>query len=173
METVKTYENYPVWILILSNFVSLAIYCCGFTIMLQVGWIVAILYLVFILGLEYRLISRHCTECYYWGKTCGFGRSRISALLFKQGNSTQFCKDTITLKEMVPDLLISLVPFVTGIILMVIKFDLLLLIPVFALLVLTTSGNGFIRGKLTCRFCKQRELGCPADRLFNKEKQAE
>ena len=36
------------------------------------------------------------------------------------------------------------------------------------IVILTTIGNGFIRGTLTCKYCKQGELGCPADRLFNK-----
>ena len=170
METIKTYENYPVWILILSDFVSLAIYVSGFIIMSQIGWIVSILYLFYIFALEYRVISRHCTECYYWGKICGFGRSRISSLFFKQRDNSKFCQNTITWKYMIPDFLVSLIPFVTGIVLMIIKFDYLLLIAVVTLLIMTTAGNGFIRGKLTCKFCKQRELGCPADRLFNKEK---
>jgi hypothetical protein len=138
--------------------------------MYQTGLIIAALYLIFIFALEYRLISRHCIECYYWGKTCGFGRSRISSLFFKKGESSEFCKLTITWKYMIPDLLVSLIPFVTGIVLIIIRFDYLLLIAVVTLTTMTTSGNGFIRSKLTCKFCKQRELGCPADRLFNKEK---
>jgi hypothetical protein len=170
METIRTYENYPAWILILSNIVSLATYASGFIIMYQTGLIIAALYLIFIFALEYRLISRHCIECYYWGKTCGFGRSRISSLFFKKGESSEFCKLTITWKYMIPDLLVSLIPFVTGIVLIIIRFDYLLLIAVVTLTTMTTSGNGFIRSKLTCKFCKQRELGCPADRLFNKEK---
>jgi hypothetical protein len=170
METVKTYENYPVWILMLSNFVSIAIYVLGFLILSKIGWLFSILYLIFVFALEYRLISQHCTECYYWGKTCGFGRSRISALLFKQRDNSKFCQDTITWTYMIPDLLVSLLPFVTGIVLLIIKFDFLLLTAIVILLLLTTSGNGFIRGKLTCKFCKQRELGCPADKLFNKGK---
>jgi hypothetical protein len=170
METVKTYENYPVWILMLSNFVSIAIYVLGFLILSEVDLLFSILYLIFVFVLEYRLISQHCTECYYWGKTCGFGRSRISALLFKQRDNSKFCQETITWKYMIPDLLVSLLPFVAGIVLLIIKFDFLLLTAIVILLLLTTSGNGFIRGKLTCKFCKQRELGCPADKLFNKGK---
>jgi hypothetical protein len=52
---------------------------------------------------------------------------------------------------------------------MIIKFDFTLLFAAIILIVLTTVGNGFIRGKLTCRYCKQRELGCPAEKLFSKE----
>jgi len=71
---------------------------------------------------------------------------------------------------MIPDLLISLIPFITGIILIIIEFDYRILIVLVLLVFLTTTGNGFIRRKLTCRYCGQKELGCPADKLFNKNK---
>ena len=69
---------------------------------------------------------------------------------------------------MIPDLLVSLIPFITGIGLLILNFNLLLLAALLLLSILTTSGNGFIRGKLTCKNCKQRELGCPAYELFDK-----
>jgi hypothetical protein len=40
METVKRYENYPIWIVILSNLVSLAIYGLGFVIIFRLGLII-------------------------------------------------------------------------------------------------------------------------------------
>jgi hypothetical protein len=52
---------------------------------------------------------------------------------------------------------------------LIIDFNFTLFVFVLLLVMLTTSGNGFIRGKLTCRYCKQQEIGCPADRLFNKK----
>ena len=36
------------------------------------------------------------------------------------------------------------------------------------LLALTTIGNGIVRGKLLCLHCRQRKLGCPALKLFEK-----
>jgi len=45
----------------------------------------------------------------------------------------------------------------------IVLFALLLLI------VLSTTGNAFIRGTFTCKYCKQRDLGCPAEQLFNKK----
>jgi hypothetical protein len=153
----------------LSNLVSILIYSSGFFITLRLGWIAAILYLVFILAFEYKLISKHCVNCYYWGMTCGFGKGRLSALFFKRGDPAKFCNNEMSWKDMIPDLLISLVPFIIGIILMIIKFDFTLLFAAIILIVLTTMGNGFIRGNLTCRYCKQRELSCPAEKLFNKD----
>ncbi len=170
METVKRYENYPLWVVILSNLVSLTIYGLGFVILFRLGLIFSIFYLIYIFILEYRLIRYHCINCYYWGKTCGFGKGRLSSWIFKIGDNLSFCKKEMTFKDMIPDILISLIPLVVGITLLVIKFDFILLFTLLLLIILTTIGNGFIRGTLTCKYCKQRELGCPADRLFNKEK---
>ena len=170
METSKTYENYPLWIVTLSNLVSILIYISGFMITLRLVWTAAAFYLVFILALEYRLVNKHCVNCYYWGKTCGFGKGRLSSLFFKRGDPSKFCNNKMTWKDMIPDLLVSLIPLIIGIVLLIIEFEWLLIIAVVLLITLTTYGNGFIRGTLTCRFCKQRELGCPADKLFNKSK---
>ena len=170
METVKRYENYPIWVVILSNLVSLTIYGLGFVIIFRLGYFFSIFYLIYILILEYRLIRYHCINCFYWGKTCGFGKGRLSSLFFKKGNILRFCIKEMTFKDMIPDILITLIPLVIGIILLVAKFDFILLFALLLLLILTTIGNGFVRGTLTCKYCEQKELSCPADRLFNKEK---
>jgi hypothetical protein len=168
METIKRYDNYPFGIVILSNVVSLGIYVLGFLIIFRVGLVLSILYVLFILSLEYRLLRYHCTNCFYWGRICGFGKGRLSSWFFKIGDSSQFCMKDFTWKDMIPDLLVSLIPFVIGISILIVKFDIMLLSALLMLVVLTTTGNGFIRGTLTCRYCKQGELGCPADLLFNK-----
>lgn len=170
MGTAKTYDNYPVWIVIISNLVSLSIYVLGFILIHRAGWVVSAAYLVFILIMEYRLIGRHCTSCFYYGKTCGFGKGRISSLFFKRGDASRFCNSKMEWKDMIPDLFVSLFPLVTGIILMILKFELVLLGAALLLIFLTTAGNSFIRGSLTCRYCYQRLLGCPAEQLFNKDK---
>jgi len=36
------------------------------------------------------------------------------------------------------------------------------------LLLLATAGKGAVRSSLACKRCRQRELGCPAERLFAK-----
>jgi len=170
METNKTYDNFPLRIVIISNLVSFLIYGSGLIITLRLGWIAAVLYLACILAFEYRLISRHCVNCYYWGKTCGFGKGRLSALVFKKGDPLKFCNSEISWKDMIPDLLISLIPFIIGIVLMIIKFDFILLFALIVILLAATIGNGFIRGSLTCKFCRQRESGCPAEKLFKDDK---
>jgi hypothetical protein len=169
MEKMKTHDNFPFWIVVLSNSVSILIYLSGFMISLSLNWIFSILYLVFILTLEIRLLCKHCTNCYYWGMTCGFGKGRLSSLFFKKGDPSRFCEKGVTWKDMIPDLLISLIPLMIGIVLMIIRFDFILLSAVIILIAMTTAGNGFIRGNLVCKNCKQREIGCPAEQLFSKK----
>jgi hypothetical protein len=111
----------------------------------------------------------HCVDCYYWGRTCGFGKGRISAIIFKQGDSSKFCKVNMSWKNMIPDLCITVIPLLIGIFLLIWKFEVLLLIAILLMIIASTVGNGFVRGVLTCKHCKQKELGCPAEKLFNKE----
>ncbi len=87
--------------------------------------------------------------------------------MFRQGDSAKFCVKKMTWKDMIPDLLVSFIPFTIGIILLIIRFDIKLLFAVIALIALSSYGSGFIRTKLTCKYCKQRELGCPAEQLFS------
>ncbi|MDP4226169.1 MAG: hypothetical protein Q8907_10740 [Bacteroidota bacterium] len=167
MSATKEYENYPLGTVVLSNTLSLALYGLGFFVINKLGLLFSLLYLLYVLILEYRLI-KSCANCYYWGRVCGFGRGKISAWFFKKGEPAEFCIKKLTWLDLVPDMLVSLIPIVVGVVLMILRFDFLLLFSVLLILFLTTSGNGFIRGKLTCRYCKQKELGCPAYSLFNK-----
>jgi hypothetical protein len=169
MEITKTYDNYPLWIVFLSGSVSILVYVSGLIIISSLSWIAVVPYSAFILWLEFRLLSKHCINCYYWGKTCGFGKGRLSSWLFKRGNPSEFCDKSFSWKDMIPDLLVSLIPILTAVILMIIRFNFILLIVTVVLIALTTIGNGFIRGNLTCKFCKQREMGCPAQQLFDKK----
>jgi len=80
----QCYENYPLKIVFLSNILTLSIYIIGAFIIYQVGWLYSILYLVYCLFLEIKLLKTSCVNCYYYGKTCGFGKGRLSALFFKK-----------------------------------------------------------------------------------------
>ena len=93
----------------------------------------------------------------------------ISSLFFKKGNSHKFIKDKITWKDILPDFLVSIIPMVVGMVLLILKFNWLILSLIILLVILTSVGNGFVRGSLACKFCKQREIGCPAEQLFNKK----
>jgi len=163
---LNKYENYPFWIIALSNMLSISIYAIGAYIIYQAGIIWLVLYLLYILFLEIKLLI-HCANCFYYGKYCSFGRGKLSGLFFKKGAANKFCQKQMTWKDMIPDLLLSLIPMVLGIIFLIMDFNWLLLSSVAAIFLLSSVGNGFIRGSFACKYCKQQELGCPADRLFN------
>jgi hypothetical protein len=169
LNKINRFDNYPLLIVFASNTVSLLIYAAGLLITFSLHWVVFVLYLIYILSLELRLLKFHCTNCYYWGKMCGFGRGKVSSWIFKNGDNSKFCLNEMSWKDMIPDLLVPLVPVVIGIVLMIIDFDILILISVAVILLLATIGNSIIRSSMTCKLCRQQELGCPADKLFNKK----
>jgi hypothetical protein len=170
MEQPSTFENYPCWIMLISNLVSVAIYFIGAYIIYQLGVIWLLIYLLYVVGLEIRLMKKSCVNCYYYGKFCAFGKGKMSALFFKKGSSHQFIKCKIAWKDILPDFLVSIIPLVVGIVLLILNFNLLLLSLIILLVILASAGNSFVRGRLACKFCKQREIGCPAEQLFNKSK---
>jgi len=124
--------------------------------------------MIYILGLEIRLMKKSCPSCYYYEKLCAFGRGKLSALIFKKENPKNFLKKKITPKDIIPDFLVALIPIIMGIILLFIKFNWLILASIIALALLAFPGNGLIRTTLACKFCKQKEIGCPAEQLFRK-----
>jgi len=170
MKDMTCYEDYPTWIVMLSNAVSFAIYSSGSFVIYKIGWIWLVLYLLYIAWLEIRVMKRSCVNCHYFGRICAFGKSKLASLLFKKGDTSGFEKDKVTWKDVIPDFLVSLIPIVVCVIMLVVDFDWTLLSLVIFLLLLTSIGNGLIRGSLACKYCKQREIGCPAEQLFSRGK---
>jgi hypothetical protein len=164
----ECYESYPWSIIVVSNTLSLAVYGLGAFVIYQLSWVLMAVYLAFIAVLEIRLLAGHCVHCYYYGHACAFGKGKLSALFFKRGDPARFVDKEMTWWNMVPDLLVVLVPAVIGIIVMVRDFSWVVLGSVVILLLLATVGNSAVRSSLACKRCKQRELGCPAEALFNK-----
>ncbi len=82
MQEPGCHENYPVAIVIVSNLVSFLIYGIGAYILYSLGLIWVIGYVLFILILEFRVMGSHCVDCYYYGKTCAFGKGQVSRILF-------------------------------------------------------------------------------------------
>jgi hypothetical protein len=161
-------ENYPLTTVIGSNLLSLLIWGIGAYILYQFGLLWLTGYVLYILLLEFRLLSHHCVDCYYYGKTCAFGKGRLSSLFFRKGSPEQFSRMKITWKDIVPDFLGFMVPVLAGILLLVMQFSWIILVLVIVLFLLGFLGNALVRGQLACRYCKQREIGCPAMQLFNK-----
>jgi hypothetical protein len=134
----------------------------------QLGPISLAAYLAYVVFLESMLLAGSCTNCYYHGKLCAFGKGRLSAIFFKRGNADRFAQRQITWRDIIPDFLVSMIPIVVGIVLLVRQYDVSVLSAVILLAFLTSCGNGFVRGSLACNHCRQREIGCPAERLFKK-----
>ena len=170
MEETKSYENFPIWIPLLANLVAVSIYAIGAYILAGFGIWLSILYLLYCLWIEIGVLRRSCVDCYYYGKVCGLGKGRLCSLLLKKGDPQKFGEKEISLSKMLPDFMVSVFPIVGGIILLVRDFAWLLGVMVAILVILSAAGNAVIRGSFACRYCKQREIGCPAEKVFRKER---
>jgi hypothetical protein len=163
----SSYENYPFWMIAMSNALSLSIYAIGLFILAQAGIIFAVLYLLYCVFVEINLYRGSCVNCYYYGKLCGFGKGKICSFLFPKGNPGKFTAHKPTWKDLLPDVLLLLFPLVGGIVLLILDFTWLILAALVGITFLSFKGNQFIRGSFSCKYCKQKELGCPAAALFN------
>jgi len=170
MRESQVYENYPAWMVLGSNLLSISMYLIGAAILYQIGLIWLVLYVLFILLLELRLVKGHCVDCWYYGRTCAFGKGRMSCMFFPKGTPEQFKKQTITWKDIVPDFLVFIIPLLVGIALLIHDFSWILLVLIIILFFLGFMGNAVVRSQLACRYCRQREIGCPAQRLFERTK---
>ncbi len=162
-------ENYPPWIVLVSNLVSFSIYLIGAFIIHSIGTIWLAPYLLYILFLEIRLLKRSCVNCYYYGKYCAFGQGKLCSLFFKRGTK-KLANVRVTWKDVIPDFMVTVVPMAAAAWLLMTGFSWLFLALLAALFLLGFAGTGMVRGKLACRYCRQRELGCPAEKLFGKKR---
>lgn len=148
--------------------VGFGIYIIGACIMFNLGTLWGWFYLLYCLTCEIRLMMISCVHCYYYGNWCGLGRGKLAALFFKKGDPKKFLEKKLSWKDLIPDMLVSLIPFISGIYLLFQSFSWLMLLVIAAIFILTSAGNAFVRGSIACKYCKQRELGCPAEKLFSK-----
>ena len=153
-----------------TNAVQIAIYAIGAFILYQFGLVWSVAYLLYVAWIESRVLRKSCVNCYYYGKFCAFGKGKLCGMLFKKGDPKAFLRPNITMKDIIPDFLVSLIPIGAGIVLLLGGFSWHVAVSVVLLFLLGFAGTAAVRGKLACKFCKQREMGCPAERLFNKKK---
>jgi len=123
MEPTKTYEKFPVWIVLLSNPVAISIYAVGAYILAGFGIIFAVLYLLYCLWIELKVLRGSCVDCYYYGKVCGFGRGKLCSILFKKGDPQRFVEKEISWSSILPDFMVFIFPVIGGIILLVKGFS--------------------------------------------------
>ncbi|KYK25527.1 hypothetical protein AYK26_05835 [Euryarchaeota archaeon SM23-78] len=167
----KIFDSYPIWIVIIVIILTLIVYAAGAYIMFRLNLITGILYVAYLIILEFQVYKEACTCCCYYGKVCAFGRGVLAAIFFKKGNPKKFCERELKFKDFIPQVLVVLIPLVVGIALLISRgFHVLTLIaliyPVFSWFAL----NPIIYGKLACIHCKQGSVCCPALDFFTKKK---
>ncbi len=167
-----TFEDFPWRMIAISNAINLGIYAIGFSMMSHLGIVWGLLYVAYGVWLEWRLLSRSCRYCYYYGRRCAFGKGAVCSWFFSKGSAETFCAKQISWRDIVPDFMVSLVPAAAGIIMLIRNFSWAILLAVAFLLLLGTAGTGMVRGRIACKYCKQREIGCPAEQLFSKRAHA-
>ncbi len=160
------FDSYPAGVVLAANGLSLGIYALGGALIAKLGWGFLAAYLVCLAFLELRQLARGCVHCAYYGKACFSGKGLLASWLFKRGDPAEFARHEATWLMLLPDMLVVLIPLGTGIVLSVRRFDWLLLALMAGLVFLAFPGNGLVRGKLACCHCRQRQLGCPAEKLF-------
>jgi hypothetical protein len=163
MKQPESHERYPLWIVMVCNLVSWAIIAIGAYILATLWIWLVVPYLLYVLWLEVRLLGTACVDCAYYGKTCPFGKGRLCAAAFERGDPQRFPAREISWAEVLPDLLVSIIPLIGGILLLALDgWDWLIAGLLLLLIALASGGTGFLRGTLACRYCTQREIGCSA-----------
>jgi len=170
MKQIKSYENFPWYLPFIAILITILGYILGAIILAGFGIIIVILYLIYCFSAEMLVIFRGCKNCYYYGKICGLGKGKIAPLFIKKGEPKKFAERDISWYHLIPDFLVSIIPLVGGIIQLILNFSFTLIGMIIILVIIFFGGTAVIRWSFACKYCKQRELGCPAETLFGKEK---
>ena len=165
MEKGQCYERYPSWMIAVSLLFWASTYALGIYILSGFGIVAVGAYLAYCLFTELRVLNTSCRNCYYFGKACCLGRGKFASLIFKKGTKG-FSDRKVSWTDVLPDMLVAFIPVVAGAVLLILGFRWPVLGAMVGLVLLATAGTGFVRGSLACKHCKQRELGCPAMKLF-------
>ncbi|MBM3471115.1 MAG: hypothetical protein FJX73_10065 [Armatimonadetes bacterium] len=166
----QTFDRFPLWMGLVGIGVSVATYILGAYILFGFGMAASILYIGYCAAIEISVLRGSCVHCYYYGKVCGLARGRICSLFFRRGSPEKFLERRVSIRTIIPDLLVAAVPLIGGVGLLVMRFNWMLLISMLLIVLLATAGNALVRGSLACRHCAQRDLGCPAERFFVRQR---
>ncbi len=171
-DELEVYEDYPVWICAVAELMQLGIYTLGALILLEVAPWAAGIFLIYCLALEVRLMLVSCVDCCYYGRRCFSGKGLIVAMLFSGRDPERFARTEITFKDIIPDFAVGLVPLLVGLGLLVVRgLSWYVGVLVLLLAALAFPVTGWVRSTLACPHCKQREIGCPAQKLFGGEEE--
>ena len=170
MKNIKSYENFPLWIPFIAILISIISYVIGAIILSGFGILFTILYILYCVSMELMIIFRSCKNCWYYGKICGLGKGKITPLFVKGGDTKKFADRDISMVQMIPDFLVVILPLLGGIILLILNFSILVLSLMIVIIVLFFGGVAFVRGTFACKYCKQKDIGCPAYEIFSKKR---
>ncbi|UCD02772.1 MAG: hypothetical protein JSV63_03240 [Candidatus Aenigmatarchaeota archaeon] len=163
----EAYESYPVRTLILYNVIFIINYAAGIYILSQLWIWLGLLFILYILFLEWIVYREGCSCCYYYGKRCFSGRGKLAPKFVKRDDPKKFCEKEVTAKNLMPQILALVFPVAGGAILLYLSFSWLIvglmLIPV----LIWFFGNPLIYGNIACPHCKQGRICCPANDFFS------
>ncbi len=167
------FESYPPRIVLTTTLASLVTYIIGIYVLSLVDVVWGVLFLVYILYLEFSIYREGCACCYYYGKMCAFGRGKLAPLFHRRVDPEEFCKKDVSFKKLVPSMLVLVFPLIGGIALLVMGFSWVILGLMVIPWLMWFLGNPIIYGKLACAHCKQGRKCCPAMEFFSGRKKAE
>jgi hypothetical protein len=150
---MERYENYPGSLVAFNLLFALAGLAVSLIVLAQLGTWAWVGYLALYLLEMAAVLAFACPRCCYYGKNCGMGYGKLSALLFKERAEEEFHKATGILM-----LVISPLPILGGIASLIVGFSPYRLFLFLVLIGLTVAG--FVtRPRLVCGHCKQAESG--------------
>jgi len=155
---MEYYENYPGSLVAFNLLFSFVGFAAGLMVLAQLGTWAWVGYLVLYLLEMAAVLAFACTRCCYYGKSCGTGYGRLSALLFKKGEEEEFHKATSHKVAGILMLITFPLPILGGIASLIVGFSLYRLVLFLVLIGLMVIG--FVtRPRLVCGHCKQAESG--------------
>jgi hypothetical protein len=162
----KGFESFPIWIVLIYNFISLSLYAAGiYLVFLIKPWLVWV-FAAYIVYIESKIYREGCRYCYYYGKLCGAGRGKLAKIFVKKGDPKKFCEKSVSFKDFIPSMLVSVIPIIAGIYLLIKGFNWFILAVTVWPLIVWFFGNPLIYGELMCPNCKQGSICCPVSKFF-------
>jgi hypothetical protein len=167
MSQPQTHERYPALIVVVTNLVSLAIIAIGAYVLATLWIWLLVPCLLYCLWLEYRLLQTACVNCSYYDEACAFGKGKLCAVVFAQGDPQTFGNRDISWLAVLPDFLVSILPLIGSIALLVLRgWNWLTVALLVLLLAFAFGAPSAVRNSLACKYCKQRQIAWPAHELF-------
>lgn len=157
-------EEYPKTNIFLGNLVMILWIALGAAACWFLYPPAAYIYLAFAVTMVFIVLRKLvCTNCYYYNRWCSIGWGKLSALLFKKGDTRKFSTSLGIKLAPITYGLLSLIPLILVIISLTREFT-VPKIAVLLLLILISFYSGTLSRKQACARCKMR-LTCPGSAI--------